>query len=79
MRYPDIRISAVAVRAPDMHGLRYMHSHAVRGCVTALAPGRLGVNLFLTLAQAQWLALPFRSLRRTSRLHVSIVFDRRSS
>src|SRR5216684_6747098 len=68
IRHPDSWISAVAVRAPDMHGLRYMHGHVVRSGVTALAPGRLGVNFCLALAQAQRLTLAILFLRRTRRL-----------
>src|SRR5712692_7291071 len=68
IRHPDSRISAVAVHAPDMYGLRNMHGHAVRNGVTALAPGRLGVNLCLALTQAQRLTLTILFLRRTRRL-----------
>src|SRR5260370_18382612 len=65
IRHPDSWISAVAVRAPDMHGLRYMHGHVVRSGVTALAPGRLGVNFGLALPQAHPLTLAILSLPRT--------------
>ena len=53
-----------------------MHSHTVGGRVAALATGRLGVNIFLRLSQAERLAQIFRSLRRSFGLGTRVLLGR---